>query len=1436
MGNTTKTGLTTNNYGKRYGIVSTHLSGPQILADENLIPNSLILSSPTSGNKFDRTGEKSSHSLFFTDYEGNATRLSYTILPGNGLVVNAYEWEWTSTYQPYTVDTLTLEIDHDSLKTTTDKGQLYVSKPDIIDNYTLMVTQELNSPHSYISVITANLEKATDIKFGITRGDNYTISANEGILSVNTENLQYVDDEMNQNGIVRHNPDLPEGEYDWRTIEANNGVLRVLTYNLDRANAETVGVVRPDLLTTSTDIDGTISVLTEGLDKASYEINSDGYGILTYGIVRPDNFTVQIQQDNNGNYIQGVLYANAENMTPTRIENGESHFGVIKLDPVSFGIDTSLCTYVNRYPEIVSLLDRYLEDYSYIMNWLIDHENRITALENQAAAEYIYSFNNYGTNITTLDIPYWDSEAQVVHSEEKYYSVQFSINTNCKFHISVRYTNNVSKPITLHSVRLGDNPVISASGLSQYTFDSTNRSENTLNFTFLCDNYMSSTNEGKTPTTVVLRVSSINDSSIYKEGVHIFDRWNMSKFIQPAPPEPVVEYRERVEEYDIPDGKKKLIFKQVTDTNVNISDYVYTKKITVNQSQLTSATIYIVAKQPMKHIIKKYVDIYKDGVFSSTSEEVNIQTTYYDKYLSVPMYSSAGRINAEQYLEVQGIEYYTRNVSVNESDTGWTQVQENTIANASESVADSQLSSSTNRVTSTDTDWISLSISAIASNTGRSSSKIATSDNSNVTYDSEENENYSSDDSDDSRASSSNSTNIADNTGRQNSSSSANTSLSAASDSVSAAEQYDQNASGYNVLNVMSINPVSTKDRKAIIKLHIANAGNDWDNNSELTINYIEDLIMNDCNISISSVCQNNAEIPLKIIINKTNVVAPISETWKVNIQYCLNTITGAIIKDSENSERINEQYNTAVNTINAATSNTDRGNTTQTQNDSVSLDSASSTENNDSSSRTSVNEQIMSSNSFNKITVTVPASISSFVINFSRSNGVFFDDSSMNDINDITNVIPQSVFNILTSLSSRDVENTISGFTIVNATVEGFSSETSTTWSSQGSWSTNIVDNQNYISFGNASITNVTIKPWDDTRMQFEFMLRPGSTTKIPVGSMLSVTMTNGILPNCILYNGNVSHKYTDYYDNIIIANDGWTATGCKVTMILNNTIPVAPDPNSVSHTQLFTEQAQEEPVMRDINNSVDYNEVIGSSVQTMVYTNDRGNTTEYISTTSNLIGNTENGGKGSTGTDGLSLTEHQVLNANYPVLQSITGFKFNFMLTAQSSSKTNSTSTSVSVSASTVTSNTSIMDFAVSLSNLSDKINVNANYSSGASKDINIVNALYSNNTSNMVSAAEETESDKIDSYSQLAEEVESLKETLNNLGITTTTTTTGGADYQPLVGGGKINAGDSTTMYSSTTYYGQEYTPGQGTTGGIQYNSAGQVVEDEHNGNWW
>ena len=50
---------------------------------------------------------------------------------------------------------------------------------------------DLGKYRTRIGVMTSNLDKSTSVSYGISKGDESTISANNGILSVNTQNLQY---------------------------------------------------------------------------------------------------------------------------------------------------------------------------------------------------------------------------------------------------------------------------------------------------------------------------------------------------------------------------------------------------------------------------------------------------------------------------------------------------------------------------------------------------------------------------------------------------------------------------------------------------------------------------------------------------------------------------------------------------------------------------------------------------------------------------------------------------------------------------------------------------------------------------------------------------------------------------------------------------------------------------------------------------------------------------------------------------------------------------------------------------------------------------------------------------------------------------------------------------------------------------------------------
>ena len=1065
------------------------------------------------------------------------------------------------------------------------------------------------------------------------------------ILNVNTQNLDYIDDNTNTPGIVRPNPDLPEGQYDWRTVEANNGVLRVLTYNLDRATQEVVGVVKPEGITTLTDVDGSISVRTAGLDKASY-ID----GVMTYGIVRPDNYTIETN-------IPGVLYANAEHMTPTAIDTeGNPHFGVIKLDPVSFGIDTANTTYVNRYPEIVSLLDRYLGDYTYIMNWLIDHENRITALEHQNV-EMIASFNNYGTSITELDVPVWDPVAQVVHSEEKYYSVQFSIVTNCKFHISVEYQNNVAPGITLHQVKMGDNTPVSGSGLSNFMFESTNMNENTLNFEFLCNNYTSLTNEGNTPTTVFITVSSINDASVYKTGAHVFNRWNMEWFKEPIVPDPVVTYETRYEYYVEHDGTQNKDLYFVVPSGDNKYEITYSQSMN-SQTTMSSYSFYIMAEESMAYRRKKFVDKYVDGELSVLDTTGTVDISYnvpFKNYISLSMLSNS----RTSYTLMPSLETFSRNAMVDGDSDGW--INDNISVDAQT--------------------WVSYYMRNIASNTATV-----------------------------------------------------------------------ENRAGHNIFDVMSISPISVNDRMAKIKLDINHNSGDYSSwkNTQLTINYIEDIKENNINVFVQSTIptivtrtnQNSSTIELlNLHITRTNNVA-LNSTWGVNIQYCFNTILG--------SSRTNTDITDETSIISSSDITTIENIRTATDSD---------------------RENYMNSSSnFSRIKINIPAGEDDVTISIKSNGGINkpegvtitkYEDNSVITSNTVNYLVPQTVFD---HIGNSDIENIFSSFKIVNCTINGdnFAKTTSIVdgeqvtsarvtsginWQSIGTWPTYVQQNVG-LTFGDAYISNIHIYPWDDTEMHLEFNIMAGLMTNIPAGAPVTfVAPYSNIWPNVVLFNGSNSYDYDDFYDNIVISMDGgWNPMGTKISIRLRNLFPVAPNPNSHWTVIAKTNEVQTEYIADRFSDPND-NEINTrfATTETTVYTNGNGKGMS----TQNIVSNSKINNTNTRGTDNQNLTQHQTTSSNGPLVQNITGIMFNFVLSANANGQTTT------------------LYFAASSGLLTDKVYITANYNNGASKNVNIINGLL-NYTPSIVSneSTNTVNQETLDTLTYMYNQINEMNEVIQGL----------------------------------------------------------------------
>ena len=1256
-------GLTRKNYGRRYSLTSTHLNGEEILQDENLNPNTMIVSSPVvqaSNNILDTQGTQVAHSLFFTDYEGNPTRLTYTILPGNGLVVNAYNSTWNNFTRPYTCDTLTFEIDHDSLKTTDDKGQLYVSKPDIIDNYTLMVTQVPNSPHSYISVITANLEKATNVKFGITRGDNYTISAKNGILNVNTYNLDYVDDISNTPGIIRPNPVSDTSRAYW-TVEANNGILHVITANLDRANTQQLGVVKTDGVSTVTNANGVLSVRTAGLT------HGDAYN---FGIVKVDDITIHS--------LNGIINADSTRMTPTAIntETGESTFGVIKLDPICFGIDTNNCTYINRYNELITLLDRYLHDYQFIMDWLADHESRIRALENQAAAEFIYIFRSVSDTSTILAEPTWNAEAQHVEDPQQLVSLQFHIKTNCSFNVSVTYKDNENPGITLQNVKLGNGEVVSASGLSHHIFSSTNKELNTLHMTFNCTNFNGSdvVHVARILTTANITVTSINDDSISRVCTHTFLRWNRSDYVEPIeePEEPTItEDFEDFENSSVSYSNYKMDICNMTN-NMAFDEATHTCVIlnNANAGTLTSGSLSFKLSRTKTVTVHKMRTTYKyeDGrLVSSDTQELGEETTSTTEFFSVPLISSiANSLNDYEFGLSVTPKSFNRPINISNEQASDYLLDDNTwtdLSNTQDSLVDA------------DKPWYTYSTPILASTTAR---LISTNDS-----------------------------------------------------------QYD--VEGFNVLNVASTAPTFTKDRKLKLTLNVMKRGDESANSSfdaawtpctdidEFTLLFVENFNPTDCSMAVVSEVQANVETPLKITISKSNLIPYQSadSTFSVIIHYMYNTPSGrtAMLSSSNTAAESSSSLSDSENTLKIIIHENDAPN--------------------------GVEQLVLGFRHGESLPV---------VVGLNGEDKYNLDNDSEDSFptivevesvgTDIENVVPQSVANIIsfntternvsnndsannvTTHSTQNYTNNVSGFYITHCECTGFVNNPEIEHSSIGQWPTYQPEPEQEITFSDAAITKITVDPWDDTMMRFRFNISPGANTHIPVGSQVylrtssdskivdGVTARNtGNNPLAVkMYVNaadNTPYNYSEFYDHIVASCDGWTNTGCEFDILLENIWQPAPNPNVWSVTSQIVYEAEEEQLCFANNNENNSNwSHYDTGVTTQMYVEGSGRgsttTTTIPKSMSDKLNSQDGGPKSSTG---LTNDELNAQNVNHPMVYKLWAIRFNFTIEAK-----------------TDDGKTTVMDFTPTIYDLCSKISFdNATYNKSTSQNVNMLNAFY-------------------------------------------------------------------------------------------------------------
>ena len=515
----TQLGNVTQIYGHKHNTTVTNLNGETIMSSTYLNKNTIIISSPQSINKEDI----GTYSLFVTDSEGKPVRLSYTIQPGNGLVIGR---NGEPAVSGDGLDVISMAIDNHSIMADDPEypEAIYVKKENIIDNDTLMVVTP-EGKKSCIKVITENLDHAgnTASGFGIAQGDGVTITTADGYLTVQTRNLDYADDTSDTHGIIDANTNP------YRTVRSDNGILSVWTQNLDRANEDSVGVVKPDGTYTFTDNDGTLTVsnfvytysyIGDRSWKEGDETFTEKYRWDEHGIVIPDLVTL-------GTYQAGEMHVITDGLDKA----SNSQFGVVKLDGISMGVTSDGLLEVKQYDKLQAIMDVFDARYTYILDKLNELEGRIVVLETTSSVENI-ELDIDNSILTVLSQPVWDAESKTVVSPLENVSVELRVATNCKFKVSVEYEDNVNPAIVLTQVKLGSDIVVTAAGLQDYEFDSTDDTISQLKLTFECSNYSSNTNESEISTVATIKITSMNDASVYKKAVHTFVRYNTKKYEQ----------------------------------------------------------------------------------------------------------------------------------------------------------------------------------------------------------------------------------------------------------------------------------------------------------------------------------------------------------------------------------------------------------------------------------------------------------------------------------------------------------------------------------------------------------------------------------------------------------------------------------------------------------------------------------------------------------------------------------------------------------------------------------------------------------------------------------------------------------------------------------------------------------------------------------------
>lgn len=337
------------------------------------------------------------------------------------------------------------------------------------------------------------------MNYGIASIDNKTIIIDDDkVIRVNTENLMYSDNSVEQYGIALG---------DTKTIISDNGQIKVNIDNINKAAEGQYGFIIGDNNTVTIE-EGIISVNTENLKLAS-ESN--------YGISKPDNKTIIFDKDNN-------ITVNEKNLAKA----SELNYGLGRIDINTIGFTSDNRIYFKGYNELKSYITNYKGVVDKYNTKIVEYKDYLSSGNILFKGKDIHQFNVNETSVTELVKPKDDEE--VINMPVQTVSAMFNIITTCDFNLSIIFQDGTNEfpNVDLLEVNYNDEVIYDKeTALNPNTvYSSTKGEKKKLTVRFSAKNYRNSIATEFLVTSVNIRVSNVENNLKYKTEKYSIIRYN----------------------------------------------------------------------------------------------------------------------------------------------------------------------------------------------------------------------------------------------------------------------------------------------------------------------------------------------------------------------------------------------------------------------------------------------------------------------------------------------------------------------------------------------------------------------------------------------------------------------------------------------------------------------------------------------------------------------------------------------------------------------------------------------------------------------------------------------------------------------------------------------------------------------------------------------